>query len=106
MKYKMYIDDIRLPVNDDMIVVRSSQEAIEHIKNNGIPCFISFDHDLGGDDTSMIVVDWLIDAVLDGQYTIPIDFDFYVHSANPVGASNLEWKMSNFLEFINHQDSA
>jgi hypothetical protein len=49
----LYIDDIRNP-NYDAVVVRTSKEAISYVKENGCPNFISFDHDLGGDDTAMI----------------------------------------------------
>lgn len=51
MTYKMFIDDERFPVTDDWTIVRSSQEAIDCVLNNGFPQKISFDHDLGGDDT-------------------------------------------------------
>lgn len=54
MTYKLFIDDERYPVDPcQWMVKRSSHEAIFVIKDYGVPSFISFDHDLGGDDTSM-----------------------------------------------------
>jgi hypothetical protein len=50
MSYKMFIDDERFPVSDDWVIVRSSQEAIDTVLAKGFPSYISFDHDLGGDD--------------------------------------------------------
>lgn len=88
---RMYIDDIRDPKGNFDTVVRSSAEAIEYLDTHGCPNFISFDHDLGGDDTAMRVVKHLVSLDLDADGTfIPQDFSFNVHSANPVGAANIE----------------
>ena len=97
---KLYIDDLRDPPTDDFVVVRSSDQAIAYIEQNGIPSFISFDHDLGGDDTAMVVVNYIIEAVLDQVVDFPDDFSFLVHSANPIGAVNIECKLSNFISAI------
>ena len=44
----LYLDDLRIPPNTkEWIIVRSYNEAIKWMKNNGCPDFISFDHDLG-----------------------------------------------------------
>ncbi len=97
MSYKMFIDDERSPSflekfgftrseYVDMVVVRSSQNAIQTIVKHGMPSFISFDHDLGGGDTGREVVKWLTESLLDDRIKLPVDFDFFVHSQNPVGA--------------------
>lgn len=98
MGYKLFIDDERFPASNsgDWVVVRSSQEAIAHVTENGAPSFISFDHDLGADDTSMRFLHWLLDSLLDEALAIPADFDYYVHSQNPVGAENIR----SFMEFL------
>jgi hypothetical protein len=85
---KIWIDDLRDPkdfVEGDWIWVKSSAEAIktlEQFKNDGIVIgAISFDHDLGGDDTTRPVVLWMCEN----------DFwpvSWKIHSANPVGR---EW---------------
>ena len=90
--YRMFIDDERFPASEDpmTLIVRSSAEAIEVIKKLGVPYFVSYDHDLGGDDTSMIFINWMIDAYLDGELKhFPINY--YVHSQNPVGARNIKY---------------
>jgi hypothetical protein len=99
MSYNLFIDDERLPPDDgkDWVVVRTSYDAILHVAKNGIPSYISFDHDLGGCDTSMEFIAWLIEAVLDERFKVPDDFNFYVHSQNPIGKSNIEAKMTSFL---------
>jgi hypothetical protein len=94
--YRMFIDDIRSPPPGDWVVVRSSGEALSHIQNHGMPEFISFDHDLGGDDTTMVFLRKLVDIVWNGDDVPP---DYTVHSANPVGRLNIisfmdSWKRS------------
>lgn len=96
---KLFIDDIR-NAPADFLIARTSQEAIDMVKALGIPNFISFDHDLGGNDTAMVFVNWLIDYMLDNDKKFPEDFSFTVHSANPVGKLNIENKMKNFVQFL------
>ena len=78
------------------IVVRSSVEAIQVVSELGFPSFISFDHDLGGEDTSMVFLRRLVNEVWDGKESPP---NYQIHSANPVGAENIlafmeSWKKS------------
>jgi len=92
---RLFIDDIRTP-SEDYIVLRSSEDAIQFIKQNGWPEFISFDHDLGGDDTTMVFLKRLVNEVWDGKTMPP---DYIVHSANPIGSKNIvsfmeSWKKS------------
>lgn len=97
MTYKLFIDDERFPVTDDWIVVRSSQEGINHIMASGMPVEISFDHDLGGDDTSMKFIWFMIDQLIDGKLTLPEEFCYSIHSQNPIGAANIKGLMDGFL---------
>ena len=97
---KLYIDDLRNPKSDGFDVVRTSSEAIRYMEENGCPDYISFDHDLGGEDTAMIVVHWMIDRDMDmGGLFISDDFEFHVHSANPVGVKNIEGLLGQYLRF-------
>lgn len=99
---KLYIDDIRIPKNSDFIIVRSSTEAINYMKKNGCPQYISFDHDLGGADTSMIVIKWMIETDLNeiekGNKFFHYNFDYNIHSANPVGKENIDGYLKNYLK--------
>lgn len=99
MSYKMFIDDIRFPTTDDFVVVRSVEEGIDCIKTKGMPDFISFDHDLGDNvPTGKDFANWLIEQDLDGTFEIQKTFDFYVHSANPVGKENIEGLLNGYLK--------
>ena len=53
MKQKIYLDDVRTPVNTEWVVVRSYDEFVEKVRELGFENIdvISLDHDLG--DTAM-----------------------------------------------------
>ena len=96
--YKLFIDDERFPVTDDWVIVRTSKEAIDYVAQNGFPREISFDHDLGYDDTSIRFLHWIAEALMDGKLTIPENFTYSVHSQNPVGAKNIHSYMQCILK--------
>jgi len=95
--YRLYIDDIRDPKGDFDFIARTSNEAIRIMESQDCPNFISFDHDLGGDDTAMRVVKFMVEADLDNPGWIPDNFTFFVHSANPVGAANITGYLNAYL---------
>ena len=102
--WEMFIDDERFPgkdVSDSVVVVRSSQEAIEFCKAaKSLPKNIMFDHDLGGDDTSMRFIRWMVDELYNDEpkYKFHPDFKFSVHSQNPVGAENIKSYMNQLID--------
>ncbi|RKR45958.1 cyclic-phosphate processing receiver domain-containing protein [Paraburkholderia sp. BL17N1] len=98
MGYRLFIDDLRDSVDPTWTIARSSAEAIALLLQDGCPEEISFDHDLGGEDTAMAVAKRLIDLDLDAKGAfIPPTFRFWVHSANPVGAANLQALLDRYL---------
>jgi hypothetical protein len=92
----MYLDDIREPDGSYTYAARSSDEAIL-IMDIGCPDFISFDHDLGEEDTAMNVVKYMVEKDLDNPGWIPYDFSYKVHSANPVGKENIIGYLNSYL---------
>ena len=109
---KLFIDDVRMPAdvgynNADFIIARDwwkARQVIDKFK----PQFISFDHDLGEDSkatdgsvyyTGYDIVKWMIaeDSIRNKQY-ITENFKFNVHSANPIGAKNIEDALNNYIE--------
>ena len=102
---KLYLDDIREPKNEYDVIARSYDEAVNYISQNGIPNFISFDHDLGLDWDGTVaksgydLAKWLVEQSLDEILEFPKDFSFYVHSANPIVKHNIESILSNYLLF-------
>ncbi len=101
----MYIDDIRVPTQKYDYVVRSYDEAIEIIKEYGVPQFISFDDDLGIDQDNNLLksgydlAKWLVDRDLDNTYILPASFQYKVHSQNLVGKQNIISLLEGYLKY-------
>lgn len=95
--WKLFLDDERDPVTDDWVVVRNSTDAVIAVCSWGMPVEIAFDHDLGGDDTSIKFIKWMLNEMYDGELTIPDGFTYSVHSQNPIGAENIKNKMDLLL---------
>lgn len=113
MSYNLFIDDqiddwspelqdfIRNPKRIDPsraydVSVKTSEEAIEHMKTHGCPRFISFDHDLGLDSsgkemTSKPVQLWMVETDMDKPGFIPEGFSYQIHSKNNQAANNLSY---------------
>ncbi len=131
---KLFLDDIRIPKDaiglvpsnmnqlyweNDWSIVRNYTEFCDYIQSNGLPEFISFDHDLSDehyndlfsnenwikDDndinlkydeykekTGYECAKWLVDWCLENEKQLP---NFIVHSANPVGKKNIESYLNN-----------
>lgn len=92
---RLFLDDLR-DAPPDFTVARSTVEALQLVQNQW-PTFMSLDHDLGGDDTTMVFLRRLVNEIWDGTQPIP---EYVVHSANPVGRLNIisfmeSWKKSN-----------
>lgn len=102
MSTKLFLDDERHPPDDgsDWVIVRSSLEAIHYCTSiEHVPSYVSFDHDLGGDDSAMKFVHWMVEMDLDEPGFIPEDFSFYVHSQNPIGATNIDKYLTGYLRY-------
>jgi hypothetical protein len=98
MTFKLFIDDERFPVDESFVIARTSQEAIQLVRSRGMPSEISFDHDLGGEDTAMVFLRWLTDQLIDGAVAFPDNFQFSVHSQNSVGVQNIQGLMAGLLK--------
>lgn len=105
MTYKLFIDDERFPPDDsnEWLIARSSNEAIDIVIKQGTPNFISFDHDLGGDDTAMRFIWFLIESHIEGSLdTFPTNY--YVHSQNPIGVQNIKGLMDNYIRTLSNDE--
>ncbi len=131
----LFLDDIRVPsdcakymhtkgvdcriYHKEWVIVRSYNEFIEHIKANGLPEYISYDHDLGKgvetesrakgmskkesrqlkqqEKTGMDCAKWLVEYCLDNNKPMP---PFAVHSSNPAGAANIQSLLDCFIKNV------
>ena len=104
MSYNLFLDDERQPnkfLNDTRawVVVRTHAQFVECIRVNGLPKFISFDHDLADEHyvqsvnydkfkekTGYHCATWLVEYCMRTNQPLP---DWQVHSMNPVGRMNI-----------------
>ena len=89
---------MRDPISNDWKIARSSSEAIGIVERFGIPNEIAIDHDLGGDDTSIIFIKWLINEMVDRGLVLPPGFKFSIHSMNPIGVENIKSLMTGVVK--------
>lgn len=115
--YRIYLDDVRTPVDKTWTVVRNYDEFVNKIQEIGlgyIEC-ISLDHDLGDtamqewhrnvyhnytlnydnikEKTGYDCAKWLVEKWLDGEPVVPV----YTHSANAIGSANIMGYINNYL---------
>ncbi|MBS1550350.1 MAG: hypothetical protein JSS94_10880 [Bacteroidetes bacterium] len=92
----LYLDDLR-PTSENFARVYSFEEFPTFITENGLPNFISFDHDLGEGKTGFDCAKCLVEFCLDNQ--LPL-LEFFVHSQNPEGKENIEKLLENFRKRV------
>lgn len=113
---KIYLDDVRTPVDKDWTVVRNYEEFVSTVMDIGLSNIelISLDHDLGDtamaewhrnvyhnytldynnitEKTGMDCAKWLVDQWLEGAPVV----DVVVHSANAIGSANIMGYINNY----------
>jgi hypothetical protein len=104
---RLYLDDLRTPTTDyRWHVVRSYDEAVAWVEKNGMPDYVSFDHDLGEDSkTGYDFAKWLIDQDEQGRHRFRYGFHYNVHSANPVGVKNITELFAGYQSYRDRQGS-
>lgn len=118
MKYNIYLDDVRIPLQEEIswIVVRNYDEFVSKVTEIGLEniSLISLDHDLGEsamsewhnnvvknfkldynnitEKTGMDCAKWLVEQWMDGKEVCEVR----VHSANAVGSANIMGYINNY----------
>ena len=113
MSYNLFLDDLRDPnlfLNDTKtwVVVRTYNQFVETITKQGLPNFISFDHDLADEHYEGIVdydnykektgydcAKWLVEYCMKTNQSLP---EWQVHSMNPVGRININMILSIYKD--------
>jgi len=113
--YSLFIDDEHNPIDvtwgsvqdqimyrdDEWIIARNWLDVVELVVSLGFPSMISFDHDLGeGEITGYEIAQKLSNMIMNGLI-LPENFEYRVHSKNPVESENICRHMENFLRFYN-----
>lgn len=132
----LFLDDYRTPIDcaqymyrrgvdcriyhTEFAIVRSYGSFVDWITHNGLPEFISFDHDLADvhedleqkeisewfdiennrEYTGMDCAKWLVNYCMDRNLKLP---EYAVHSANPAGIENIIGLLENFKKYGTRQ---
>ena len=99
---KLFLDDLRI-LPTGFLGAKSYLEFTDFISQNGVPDFISFDHDLGEEKTGYDCAKWLVGFCMDNNLQLP---EFYVHSQNPVGKGNIQILLDNFNKVFANQTNS
>ena len=94
---KLWLDDVRDAPDVGWKVARTCQEAISVLKGGNV-LTISFDHDLGLEESGYDVALWIEKGAAEGWLK---RLDWRVHSANPVGMRRIESAMRSAERFWN-----
>jgi hypothetical protein len=118
-KVRIYLDDVRTPIEEDWIVCRNYEEFVDKIGDIGLDniYMISLDHDLGEtaireyfknvtknyilnysniqEKTGYDCAKWLVDHSMDRNIDLPL---ILTHSANPIGSANIMGYINNYLK--------
>lgn len=99
MTYNLFLDDERFPPRDDKfwVISRTYEEAISTMCALGCPQFMSFDHDLGDAQNGLNVAHWMVNCDLDSDGQWMKNFEYTVHSMNPIGSKNIQSFLSSYL---------
>lgn len=115
MEWNLFIDDERSTEdvtwaprevrekyrNEKWHYAKTHNDVVELIEHMGcMPTFVSFDHDLGdfenGDGYK--IAKYLVDLDIYTDYNFPENFDYFVHSKNPIGKQNIESYLNNYMK--------
>lgn len=93
MNYILVVDDERTfrRFPGETFYAKTSLDAIDFLKNNSVE-ELWLDHDLGGEDTTMKVVDFLVEHKEDFE-----GLRIFIHSMNPVGAMNIDRALRRYF---------
>jgi NAD+-processing family protein with receiver domain len=98
---KVFLDDIRNPPDDSWIVVRNYSDCISLLQTGKVTV-LSLDHDLGADETGYDVAKWIEEKVFLYSFNPP---EITIHSANPVGRSNIEAALYSIYRQVETRDN-
>ena len=111
---KLYLDDVRTPNTDGWEIVRTYEDFVNWVNENGLPDMVSFDHDLADvsydpkttsqsftyrEKTGYDAAKWLCEYCWTNGLPLP---QWNVHSANPVGRDNINSILKSFEKKLNH----
>lgn len=88
----------------EIIKFTTVEGSQDYIEKNGCPDFISFDNDLMRELEGIDLAKWLVEKDMDNVGFIPKDFDFFVHSQNPIAKQKIYSYLGQYLEIRNKEE--
>ena len=94
----LLIDDLRdfltPDIQAELTIARTSQQALDVLAQKNDWDELWLDHDLGGDDTIMVIVDYLSEkAFFDEPVNVGLVF---IHTSNPVGRKQMKLTLDRY----------
>lgn len=112
MSYRIYLDDERDPKTDhDWVIARNFKELVAVMldpnRKDVWPSYISFDHDLGDDETGLDCLKWYCELIISmhekyAKYpeVLPTPCVINFHTANPVGRDNMVGYLKSVIKYL------
>lgn len=104
MNVCIWLDDFRIPpvglkldkYYKKVIILKTYDEFVNYINNNGLPRCIFFDHDLGEGKTGYDCAKFLVDYCVNHKCDLPL---YYSQSDNIVGKENIIKLLDGYKKF-------
>ena len=96
-KYPFKWIDAYSPINGDydVVWVKTYDEFVKYITENGLPDGVCFDNDLGEEKEGYDCVKWLVNYCQDNNLELP---PYSIHSYNVVAKANMFSLIDNFMK--------
>lgn len=101
-KHAAYLRENRVDVKLPWAIVRSYSEFVDWIEVNGVPDFVTFDHDIAsfvGDReyTGTDCARWLVNHCMTNGLPVP---EYNVHSSNGEGGKNIKSIFETYKKYF------
>lgn len=98
-------DVMEIAYQSEIIKFTTVEGAQDYIESKGCPAFISFDNDLMRELEGIDLAKWLVEKDMDNPGFIPKDFQFFVHSQNPIAKKKIYSYLGQYLEHRDMKES-
>jgi hypothetical protein len=91
---------LSLMLDYEVVKFINVEQSQEYIEKNGCPNFISFDNDLMMKLEGVDLAKWIVEKDMENPGFIPKDFQYFVHSQNPIAKERIYSYLNQYLEYI------
>ena len=91
-------DIYELMLSCEHVKFTTVEGAMDYIDKHGCPNFISFDNDLQRELEGKDLAKWIAEKDMDNPGFIPDNFQFFVHSQNPIAKERIYSYLGEYLK--------